>query len=72
MRFAVVIEKSATGYGAHVPDLPGCVAIAETEEEVRILIREAIELHVDALRADGQAVPTPTSRVEYIDIASAA
>lgn len=46
MRYAIIIEKSETGYGAYVPDLPGCVAVAETEAEVRELIREAIELHL--------------------------
>lgn len=53
MHYAIVIEKSPTGYGAYVPDLPGCVAVAETEAEVRDLIREAIEFHLEGLRDDG-------------------
>ncbi|HEX2201659.1 MAG TPA: type II toxin-antitoxin system HicB family antitoxin [Longimicrobium sp.] len=52
MEHAVVIERGDTGFGAYVPDLPGCVAVAETEEEVRTLIREAIALHLDAMRDD--------------------
>lgn len=45
MRYAVVIEKGTSSYGAYVPDLPGCVAVGETVEEVKILIQEAIEFH---------------------------
>jgi predicted RNase H-like HicB family nuclease len=67
MRYAVVIEKSETGYGAYVPDLPGCVAVGETEEEVSKLIREAIEFHIEGLRLAGAPVPEPTSLVGYVD-----
>jgi predicted RNase H-like HicB family nuclease len=52
-----------------VPDLPGCVATGDTEAEVESLIREAIEFHVAGLREDGLAVPPPSSKVEYIDVA---
>ena len=72
MRYAVVIEKSDTGYGAYVPDLPGCVAVAESEAEVRELIREAIEFHLYGLREDGESVPAPTAHVEYVDVPHAA
>ena len=58
-RYAVVIERGPSSYGAHVPDLPGCVAVAETRAEVCALIREAIELYVEALEGDGQPVPSP-------------
>ena len=53
MKYAVVIERGPTSYGAHVPDLPGCVAVAETKTEVLVLIREAIELYLEALEEDG-------------------
>jgi predicted RNase H-like HicB family nuclease len=72
VQFAVVIEKSETGYGAYVPDLPGCVAVGETEGEVRTLIREAIELHVESMRDDGLPIPAPTSQVTYVDVPQAA
>ena len=72
MQYAIVIEKDREGYGAYVPDLPGCVAAAATEDEVRELIREAIEFHLEGLREDGQEVPLPSSRVDYIDVPSAA
>lgn len=46
MHYAVIIEKRTNSYGAYVPDLPGCVAVGETIEEVKILIQEAIEFHL--------------------------
>lgn len=67
MRYAIVIEKGETSYGAYVPDLPGCVAVGETEAEVRQLIREAIEFHIEGLRLESSPVPEPTSHVEYVE-----
>jgi len=55
---------------AYVPDLPGCVAAGDTKEEVMMLIHEAIELHLESLKADGKAVPSPTSSIEFIEVAS--
>lgn len=70
MRYAVVIEKAEGNYAAYVPDLPGCIATGATVEETERSIREAIEFHVEGLRADGIPIPEPSSRVEYIDIAA--
>lgn len=67
-RYAVVIEKGPTSYGAYVPDLPGCVAVAKTEEEVTELIREAIEFHLEGLRDAGEPIPEPTSRMAYVEV----
>ena len=67
MRYAIVIEKAEGNYSAYVPDLPGCVATATTIAEVEIEIRDAIRFHVDGLKADGLAVPAPTSIAEYIE-----
>jgi predicted RNase H-like HicB family nuclease len=53
------------------PDLPGCVAVAETRDEVVRLIEEAIEFHVDGLRQDGQPIPEPSSSIEYVEIRAA-
>ena len=57
MRYAIVVEKGPTSYGAYVPDLPGCVAAAETREEVLQLMREAIEFHLEEMRKEGLAAP---------------
>jgi predicted RNase H-like HicB family nuclease len=67
MRFAVVIERVSANYSAYVPDLPGCVAAAPTEDETEQLIREPIRLHIDGLRGDDDPVPEPTSITEYVE-----
>ena len=66
-RYAVVIEKADANYSTYVPDLPGCVATAETVEAIEGEIRAAIRFHIDGLEADGQPVPEPTSIAEYIE-----
>lgn len=68
MRYAIVIEKAEGNYSAYVPDLPGCVATGNTKQEVEAEIRAAILLHLDGLREDGEAIPTPLSTVEYVDV----
>ena len=67
MRYAVVIEKTAENYSAYVPDLPGCVAAAATVADVEAQIRDAIRFHIEGLKADGLAVPPPTSIAEYVE-----
>ena len=67
MRYAVVIEKAEGNYSAYVPDLPGCVATADTVADVEQEIRDAIRFHIEGLREDGLPIPEPTSSVEYID-----
>jgi len=66
MRYAVVIEKGKTSYGAYVPDLPGCVAVAESLEEVRNLIKEAMAFHLEGLQEDAFLIPEPVSICEYV------
>jgi len=68
MRYAVLIEKGPTSYGASVPDLPGCVAVAESREEVEKLIQEAIEFHIDGLRLHGEPVPEPATEITYAEV----
>ena len=68
MRYAVVIEKGEGNLSAYVPDLPGCVATGGTIEEIEREIQEAIEFHIEGLRADGLPVPEPSSRVEYVEV----
>lgn len=68
MKYAVVIERAEDGgYGAYVPDLPGCIAVAETVDEVTTLIRDAIAAHIEQLRAAGDPMAEPTSQIEYVD-----
>lgn len=69
-RYTVFIEPTATGYSAHVPDLPGCVAAASTLDETRQLIREAIEFHIEGMRMKGEQVPEPTRLVEQVEVSA--
>ncbi len=70
MRYAIVIEQSENNFGAWVPDLPGCVATGKSVEVVQRRIREAIALHLAGMREDGDSIPSPTVRVEYVDVAA--
>ena len=71
MRYLVIVEKGPTSYGAHVPDLPGCIAAGETKEEVLLLIREAIEFHLEDLKQEGQPIPSPASTSELVEVEAA-
>ena len=69
MRYAIVIEKAQGNYSAYVPDLPGCVAVAETRQEVEQLIKEAIALHLQGMREDGDPIPEPVTTATVIEAA---
>jgi predicted RNase H-like HicB family nuclease/uncharacterized protein YegP (UPF0339 family) len=68
MKYAVVIEEGETSFGAHVPDLPGCIAVGETRDEVIKLIEEAIEFHIEGLKEDRQPIPQPSSSIGYVGV----
>ncbi len=71
MRYMVVIEEGETSWGAYVPDLPGCVAVGETEAEVKQFIQEAIEFHLEDLTESGAKIPVPLSKSDYVDVLAA-
>jgi predicted RNase H-like HicB family nuclease len=68
MRYMVVIEQGPSSFGAYVPDLPGCIAAAETKQEVLELIQEAIEFHLEGIREEGASIPLPHSYSEFVEI----
>ena len=68
MQYLVVIEQGPSSFGAYVPDLPGCIAAGKSREEVASLIQEAIELHIEDLKAQGQQVPSPHSSGELVSV----
>jgi predicted RNase H-like HicB family nuclease len=68
MRDGYVMEKSKTGFSAYVPDLPGCIATGKTKEQVRRRLQEAVEIHLQSMLEDGDRIPEPTSRCEYLDV----
>jgi len=69
MQYMVIVEKGESSYGA-VPDLPGCIAVAETEQEVIELIKEAIQFHLEDLQTEGQPIPQPVSKSTFIEVAA--
>ena len=71
-RYAVVYEKAASNWAAYVPDLPGCITTGATLEETKRNIREAIELHLDAMREVGEPVPEASADIEFVELESAA
>jgi predicted RNase H-like HicB family nuclease len=71
MEYVVILEEGPNSWGAYVPDLPGCVAAGETKAEALQLIREAIEFHLEGLKADGDPIPQPHSSIETIQVSAA-
>ena len=71
MRYQVILETSPTSVGACVPDLPGCVAVGTNRDEALELIREGIEFHIEGLRASGEPVPAPATRLELVEVDAA-
>jgi len=70
MKYAIVIEEGPKSFGAYVPDLPGCIAVGESRTEAVRLIQEAIEFHLEGMKQDGKPIPTPSSAVEYVEVAA--
>ncbi len=68
MQYVVVVEKTDKNYGAYVPDLPGCVAVGDTRKETLKLIREAIELHLQSMQADGEPIPPTATTAELVEV----
>jgi predicted RNase H-like HicB family nuclease len=71
MKYTVIYEKGPTSWGAYVPDLPGVISVGDSREEVERLIQEAIEFHLDGMREEGLAIPTPSSFAGVVEIPAA-
>ena len=67
-RYAVVFEKAENNWAAYVPDLPGCITTGKSLAETKLNIREAIELHLEAMREVGEPIPNPTADVDFVEI----
>ncbi len=70
MKYLIIIEKTETGYSAYSPDLPGCVSTGSSREEVERNMHEAIEFHLEGMRAAGYNIPEPVSSSAYIEVAA--
>ncbi len=69
-RYPIVIERTTTGFSAYSPDVPGCAAVGDSEEETRESFREALGAHFEAMREIGEAIPEPSSSVDYVEVAA--
>lgn len=68
--YLAIYERADKNWSAYVPDLPGCVAAADTREELARLIREAIEFHIEGMRTEGLPIPEPTAEAERVTVAA--
>jgi predicted RNase H-like HicB family nuclease len=68
--YTIVIERAGANFSAYAPDLPGCIAAADTVEEVTTLMQEAIALHIELMRESGEGVPGPSTRAAIVQVAS--
>ena len=69
MKYTVIIEKAPNNYCAFSPDVLGCISVADTFEEMRVMIREALEFHLEGMLLDGHHIPEPTARIETLEAA---
>ena len=69
-RYPVIIEQTETGYSAYSPDVPGCAAVGDTEEETRQNFQAALVAHFEAMREIGEPIPEPHSSVDYVEVAA--
>ena len=70
MKYLVILEKTHTGYSAYSPDLPGCVSAGDSAESTEANMREAIAMHIEAMREEGLSIPEPQSRASYVEVAA--
>lgn len=70
MRLLIVVEQTASGFSAYAPDVPGCIATGPAREAVEQTMREAIEFHLDGLRAEGMAAPEPHAYATVVEVAA--
>ena len=68
MQYLVIVEEGQNSFGAYVPDLPGCIAVGESRDEVMRLIQEAIEFHIEGIKEDGLMLPLPHSSSAFVDV----
>jgi predicted RNase H-like HicB family nuclease len=69
MRYLIVIEPTGTGFSAYSPDLPGCVSTGATRDACESNMHEAIVLHLDGLREEGETVPSPVTSAAFVEVA---
>ena len=71
MKYTVILEKGESGYGAFVPDVPGCIAVGASKKETLDLIKEAIEFHIEGLQENSEAIPEPHCDFAHVEVNAA-
>jgi predicted RNase H-like HicB family nuclease len=67
LRYAIIIEKASDGgFGAYVPDLPGCIGMGGTREEAINDVAAGIKLHLDGMKEEGIEIPQPNAEAENL------
>jgi len=69
-RYSVIIEPTTTGYSAYSPDVEGCAAAGDTEEQTRRNFQDALVVHFEAMREVGEPIPEPRMSVDYVEVAA--
>jgi predicted RNase H-like HicB family nuclease len=69
-KYPLVIEPTSTGFSAFSPDIPGCAAVGDTEEETRRNFQEALAAHFETMREIGEPIPLPRTSVDYVEVAA--
>jgi predicted RNase H-like HicB family nuclease len=69
-RYSIVIERTSTGFSAYSPDVPGCAAVGDNENETRISLRDALAAHFEVMREIGEPIPEPSTSVDYVEVAA--
>jgi predicted RNase H-like HicB family nuclease len=67
MKYLIIIEPTGTGFSAYSPDLPGCASTGATRDQCERNMQEAIEFHLDGLRAEGEPIPQPASSAAFVE-----
>lgn len=70
MKYLIIVEQTETGFSAYSPDIPGCIATGSSIDETEHNMKEAIEFHLEGLKREGFALPTPSTRSAYVEVAA--
>lgn len=70
-KYLVVIELADdSSYSAYLPDVPGCVSCGDSVEEVKAMIQEALNFHLDGMRCAGLPIPAATTISDYVGMST--
>jgi len=65
-KYLVVIEKGENNYSAFSPDVWGCVATGKNVEDTLLQVKEALQIHIEAMVNDGEDTPKAKGISQHI------